>query len=287
MVQTMMGEDRMPQAFWDQFGFMICDEVHHMAAERFVYIMQHAKAKYRLGLSATPKRKDGKNPVIHAHIGPVRVYGEVFPLSPVVAVKPMLTRLPSESYKKKDGSIWLRPLRPVMPGRMTPTYQDLCDNPKRNGLIVNAIMQCYRHPNCHHLLVMSSLSEHLEMFHRLLYKAGVAIEDFGWYTGRVGQRLSTEDDLARAATKRVILCTDAQTKEGTDYPAWDTIFLTLPWPDVEQRVGRVVRRDDDRPDKVPRVFDFLDSDGIFQGFYKSRENYYARIKAKVVKVKSG
>lgn len=288
MVQTMMVEDKMPQAFWDQFGLLICDEVHHMAAERFSYVMTRAKARNRLGLSATPKRKDGKNPMIFAHIGPVRVYGEVFPVKPEVIVKPTLYRLPSESYTKKDGTQGLRPLRPPVPGRMIPTYQDMANSARRNGIIVTAVMAAYRKPDaCKHLLVMSSLTEHLEILYRLLLKAGVEPRDFGMYTGKINGKPSTEAQLLAAAERRVILCTDKQTGEGTDFPPWDTIFLCLPWPDVEQRVGRTTRKDEDRPGKIPRVFDFLDSDGMFQSFFKARENYYARVKAKVTRVRGG
>lgn len=287
MVQTIMREERMPQAFWDQFGLLVCDEVHHMAAKCFVYVMQHSRARYRLGLSATPKRKDGKNPVVHAHIGPVRVYGEVFPLPPRVVIKPTNYRLPSESYVKADKSIGIRPIRPPMPGRLTPTYQDMANSSARNRVLVDAIMAAYRRPDaCKHLLVMSSLTEHLQILYGLLYKAGIAPTDFGWYVGRVGARATTEAQLEAAAARRVILCTDKQTAEGTDFPVWDTLFLCLPWPDVEQRIGRVVRKNPDDPNKIARVFDFEDRDGLFQGFAKSRLKTYFKIGAKVTKVKS-
>ncbi len=41
------------------FGFIVFDEVHHLPAEKFRTIAIRAPSPYRLGLSATPERRDG------------------------------------------------------------------------------------------------------------------------------------------------------------------------------------------------------------------------------------
>lgn len=43
------------------YSFLIIDEVHHLPAEKFRYIAEHSVAIYRMGLSATVIREDGRH----------------------------------------------------------------------------------------------------------------------------------------------------------------------------------------------------------------------------------
>jgi len=51
------------------FGMLVVDEVHHLPAEKFKYIALHTIAKYRMGLSATPTREDGKHEELFPLLG--------------------------------------------------------------------------------------------------------------------------------------------------------------------------------------------------------------------------
>ncbi len=51
------------------FDLLIVDEVHHLPAEKFKHIAVHSIAKYRLGLSATPYREDGKHEELFPLLG--------------------------------------------------------------------------------------------------------------------------------------------------------------------------------------------------------------------------
>ena len=55
----------------DLFGLVIFDEVHHVPASTFRKIAFVSKAKYRLGLSATPQRSDGNEHLIFLTAGEV------------------------------------------------------------------------------------------------------------------------------------------------------------------------------------------------------------------------
>lgn len=46
------------------YGHVIVDECHHVAALSFEQLMKKVKAHYALGLTATPVRKDGHHPII-------------------------------------------------------------------------------------------------------------------------------------------------------------------------------------------------------------------------------
>ena len=56
----------------DSYGQIIIDECHHISAFSFEAILKQAKAKYILGLTATPVRRDGHQPIIFMQCGPIR-----------------------------------------------------------------------------------------------------------------------------------------------------------------------------------------------------------------------
>jgi hypothetical protein len=51
---------------------VIVDECHHVGAVSFDAILKRTKAKYVLGLTATPIRRDGQQPIIFMQCGPIR-----------------------------------------------------------------------------------------------------------------------------------------------------------------------------------------------------------------------
>jgi len=55
-----------------EYGHIIVDECHHLSAFSFEQILKQAKAKYVLGLTATPIRKDGQHPIIFMQCGAIR-----------------------------------------------------------------------------------------------------------------------------------------------------------------------------------------------------------------------
>jgi len=48
----------------DDYGQIIVDECHHISAFSFEAVLKQAKARYILGLTATPVRRDGHQPII-------------------------------------------------------------------------------------------------------------------------------------------------------------------------------------------------------------------------------
>jgi superfamily II DNA or RNA helicase len=54
------------------YGQVIVDECHHLSAFSFEQVLRQVKAKYVLGLTATPIRKDGHHPIVFMQCGPIR-----------------------------------------------------------------------------------------------------------------------------------------------------------------------------------------------------------------------
>ena len=56
----------------ENYGQVIVDECHHVGAVSFDAILKRTKARYVLGLTATPIRRDGLQPIIFMQCGPIR-----------------------------------------------------------------------------------------------------------------------------------------------------------------------------------------------------------------------
>jgi len=70
MIQSMERKGVVDDRIAD-YGFVIVDECHHISAVSFERVLMEAKAKYILGLTATPYRRDGHQPIIHMQCGPI------------------------------------------------------------------------------------------------------------------------------------------------------------------------------------------------------------------------
>ena len=71
MVQSLIKQDE-ANSVVEQYGHVIVDECHHVSAASFEQTLKAIKAKYVLGLTATPIRRDGRQPIIMMQCGPVR-----------------------------------------------------------------------------------------------------------------------------------------------------------------------------------------------------------------------
>ena len=55
----------------NRYGLLVFDECHHLPSEFYRVVAEYSLAPYRLGLSATPERSDGKHETLDALVGPI------------------------------------------------------------------------------------------------------------------------------------------------------------------------------------------------------------------------
>ena len=67
--------------FGHRFGLVIFDEVHHLPGESYTLAAQQCLAPFRLGLTATPERSDGREDVLDSVVGPILYRQEITDLS--------------------------------------------------------------------------------------------------------------------------------------------------------------------------------------------------------------
>ena len=266
-VQSFMKEDRYSDWVYDYFGFVISDEVHLMGADKFSNAMWNLPAMFRMGLTATADRSDGREHVFHSHLGEILLTVELLPM-PFNVIGVHTGIIPPKG-------LWFRPGRMMKFNNWVATHKD------RQRIISAAIMKC--HEKGRNVVAFADTREHIEFATESLIDLGMKPRKIGHYVGAG----SKEEDKARVreeAMRPVVFATYKMTNYGTDFPHWDTAMLMTPRADVRQAVGRVVRLMEGK--RTPLVFDFIDSHSILKKMFTSRRRYYDE-KAEQVIERSG
>ena len=248
---------RYPEELYDWPGLIVGDEIHRTGARTWAPVFPKFTARYRLGFTATPRRKDLADEVFWQHIGPVIFAGK------------------EERLRSKVKRVWSK-FKLVKTDRFNPNLAPrslllrfLCASRHRNDMIVNQIVSALNvGRKC---LVLSERLNHLDRLETRLKKVWGGVIDTGWYVGG-----KSREQLAKSAKAQVIFATVQFASEGLDIPALDTLFLTTPMSDVEQAVGRIVRFHEGKKD--PIVVDIRDdavSMFALQGL--KRDEQYKRI----------
>jgi superfamily II DNA or RNA helicase len=257
MIQTLAAQkDKLPPEFWNSFGLIINDEVHRISAPSWADIVPRFSASYRIGVSATPRRKDGMEPVFFSHIG------MVLHESKVKRVTPKLRRIYT--------SLQIPQTRSFIPNRAGDEVLKrwLVKSPGRNQLIVDELVMASRAGR--KIIVLSERRKHLEILKDMFDAVKPEEVETSFYLGGMKR-----DDLEKAESADVIFSSYQMTSEAFDVPELDTAFLVSPISDVEQAVGRIMR---EYGDKLPAVVtDFID-DAIprFSSMWNKRREFYIK-----------
>ena len=265
LIQSIYTRDYGPNAF-DSFGLMVVDEAHHICAKKFSKCVKIAGAKYRLGLSATPTRKDGYTPYLFNSIGAI---------SSAVGRKMDTQELSVNTIWITDGPTKIHNMnrfgkKTIIMARMV---NDLCSGPEsepRTDCIVKCLLKLAKEGR--HIIVLSDRRQHIISITDRLDEQGFS--DYGFMVGGI-----KEAGLKIAEKKTIILATYAFCSEGVDVPSLDTVVFTTPRSDVIQCVGRILRVHPMK--KTPLVVDFVDDPYVFRNQYKKRKTYYGTLGGKI------
>jgi hypothetical protein len=269
-----LAKDKYPVELYDQFGLVIWDECHHVPADTFKTTGFLFPAARRLGLSATPRRIDGKEFVVEAHIGEVCVKAKLIPVPPKILVQKSTFKLPRVS--RNGNTIPM----PHEPGKVMHIHKMLARFVPRNKLIAKFVKASY--DKGRYTVVMSDLGIdlHLKVLHDCIGGAGVPENEIAYYVGGM-----KESELEKSITKKVVLATYGMTAEATDVPWWSAMVLATPRANVQQAIGRILREYPDKPQPV--IFDIVDEDSwVFREYFSKRFKTYtsSEIKGTVVKL---
>ncbi|MFT3821854.1 MAG: DEAD/DEAH box helicase family protein [Rubrivivax sp.] len=247
----------------ENYGQVIVDECHHLSAFSFEAIMKRVRAKYVLGLTATPIRRDGRQPIIFMQCGPMRH----------MAARP--TGAPqSLDVVPRYLSAHIR--RPADAGIQDVFRHIACDT-DRTQAVADEVTSAFGQG--HKVLVLTERTDHLDAIGTLL--AGRVSTLFTLH-GRMSKKqraaLVGELDALPPDTPRVLLSTGKLIGEGFDHAPLDTLVLAMPisWKGtLQQYAGRLHREHADKT-RV-QVIDFVDAGhpALLRMWDKRRRGYQA------------
>lgn len=248
MIQSLIRKGEVADMVAD-YGQVIVDECHHLPAYSFERVMSEVKAKYVLGLTATPYRRDGHQPIIHLQCGPIRF---------------SLNRKQQTSHEAFQRTLIIRETGFSLQENMREAtiqeiYTLLIEDRQRNRLILDDLKHSLgegRSP-----ILLTDRKDHLEYLARELHdsvrnlvvlQGGMGLKQ----RRRIMEHLSSIHD----EEERLILATGRYIGEGFDDARLDTLFLVLPfsWKGMlMQYAGRLHRTHPGK--KKVQIYDYVDS----------------------------
>ncbi len=251
-----------------EYGHVIVDECHHLSAFTFEQVMKQTKAKYVVGLTATPIRKDGHHPIIVMQCGPIRYHLSEKKMAATTLVQHTVTPRYTD-FALPDSSDDLS---------IQEIYRAIALDQKRNEMIINDLLrelESGRSP-----LLLTERTDHLKL---LAEKLNGIVPNIIELKGGLGKKQRQElAERLRAIPDqepRVILATGRYIGEGFDDARLDTLFLAMPisWRGtLQQYVGRLHRIHDNK--RVVRVYDYVDSRmAMLMRMYEKRVRGYKAI----------
>ncbi len=226
------------------YGQVIVDECHHLSAFSFEAILKNVRAKYVLGLTATPVRRDGQHPIIFMQCGPIRHTAS----RPTSAPDDLLVEtvlLPAPINLPEGAGI-------------QDVFRHLAENIERTERVTLEVEKAFNQGR--KVLVLTERTDHLSIIEAALVGR---VQNLFTLHGRMSkkQRIALTDELAALPpdVSRVLLATGKLIGEGFDHPPLDTLVLAMPisWKGtLQQYAGRLHREHASKSDV--RIIEFID-----------------------------
>jgi len=267
-------EDGEVKSFVQDYGMVIVDECHHVSSITFEKVLKSVKAQYVHGLTATPIRKDGQQPIIFMQCGPIRFSAD------------SKSQIQKQSFRR-----YLIPrftsYRSITDDKQSfPALQkSLAADEVRNSLIVDDIRKAVESGRTP--IVLTGIKQHVDLLaEKLKPYAKNVIQLTGAGTAKEKRETLQRLQEIPADDLLVIVATGQYVGEGFDYPRLDTLFLALPisWKGrLEQYAGRLHRENDGKKDV--RIYDYIDiHEPVCDNMYHNRLRAYAAIGYQTIQI---
>jgi superfamily II DNA or RNA helicase len=229
----------------ENYGQVIVDECHHVGAVSFDAILKRTKAKYVLGLTATPIRRDGQQPIIFMQCGPIRhtaatPAGAPHDLAVIPHSRHARIELPTEAG-------------------IQDVFRHLANDSVRTAAIAAEVHDAVAQGR--KVLVLTERTEHLDAIKTELDSLQLApFVLHGRMSRKQRATLVADLDALPPDAPRVLLSTGKLVGEGFDHPPLDTLVLAMPvsWKGtLQQYAGRLHREHASKTDV--RIIDFADT----------------------------
>ena len=231
-----------------EYGMIIIDECHHVAADTYCLPLQELKAKYVYGLTATDKRRDKFDKYVYWLCGPV--------IAEYSADKLAYERGISQYFVPRftDSSLSIECEKS---NNYMDKIKELTKDEERNELIVNDAASLLKKGR--KILILTHLVEHVIALRERLQEKGIQSIAIVGSMSRIEKRDIISEIKGNIDGQSIIISTGQYLGEGTDIPYLDTLLMATPisWEGkVAQFVGRIAREFDGK--QYTLIYDYVD-----------------------------
>lgn len=257
MLQSISMKEYPIETFKD-FGFTIIDECHHIGAEVFSRALPKINSYYSLGLSATPKRKDGLSKVFHWFLGPTIYENKTRKGLLPININVVMYNYNDISYNRIETTNIGKVCMPRMINNITEC--------KRRTEIILYLLKLLISQN-KKILILSDRRNHLTYIYDQVLERNIGT--IGYYVGGM-----KPNELKKTEGKQIILGTYTMSSEGMDIPDLDAVIFGSPRSDIIQSIGRILRK---KHAFNPICWDIVDDFSVFPNQYTKRRVHYRKM----------
>ena len=268
IMQSLISGDEVRELVKD-YGMVIVDECHHVSAVSFEQVLKEVNAKYVYGLTATPVRQDGHQPIIYMQCGPIRYQ---------VDAKVQAEKRPFDHAVIPKFTSFAQPVTDEVPWKITDAYAAMQVNEERNGKIVADVLAAVTEGRTP--IVLTERYDHAKLLAEILREKSRNVVLLSG-KGTAKEKRETQQGLSQipADEPLILVATGRYVGEGFDLPRLDTLFLAMPvsWKGtLAQYAGRLHRSYEGKQEVL--IYDYVDIRvPMLERMYHKRLSGYAAI----------
>lgn len=246
LLQSCMNDNEV-KPFVRDYCMVIVDECHHAPAVNFERVLREVNASYVYGLTATPIRKDGHQPIIFMQCGEIRYSADSKSQQAQQSFRRLLIpRFTSHRNLKADG------------GNYAQVIDELIENESRNKLILDDVASNLAEGRTP--IILTARTAHVDLLAEECRKiCPNVIRLVGNDSAKAKREAMAQLRHVPTDEPLVVVATGKYVGEGFDLPRLDTLLLALPisWKGlIAQYTGRLHRN---YPGKTEtRIYDYID-----------------------------
>lgn len=264
LIQSCLDDESGAKSFVRDYGMVIVDECHHISAVNFERVLRQVNARYVYGLSATPIRKDGHQPIIFMQCGPIRFTSDAKAQIAAQSFSRILVpRFTSYRNIADDKRTF------------TQVAVSLAEDAPRNNLIITDVKESIK--NGRSPIILTKFTEHVGVLAELCRPfCQNVITLIGTDSAKIKRETLSRLNAIAPDEPLILIATGQYVGEGFDLPRLDTLFLATPnsWKGlIAQYAGRLHR---DYPGKTEvSIYDYVDlHEPICESMYRKRLSAY-------------
>lgn len=257
------------------YGMIIIDECHHLAAFTYESAINTVNAKYVYGVTATPDRENGHTPIIMMQCGNIRYEVNFKEFNKNL-------NIPMKVYVKNAHLTFAN--KDITNYTITEINNLVAKDILRSEKIIEDIESEFKKGK--NLLVLTERIEHMEYFEEKLSKL---TDNLFIYHGGLGKKVfqkydELKEEIIANNENKIIVATGSYIGEGFDDSSLDILFLTMPISGITkvvQYTGRLHRKNENKHEII--VYDYVDDNfSQTRNMFEKRKKTYEKLGYKII-----